>query len=52
MGVRYNDYSRAFTALAKLDSAPDLTEPQKKIVSEVADQVKQLAAKAAAPPAK
>ena len=52
MGVRYMDYPRAFAGLAKLDSAPGLTEPQKKTVSEVTEQVKQLAAKAAAPPAR
>jgi hypothetical protein len=52
MGLRYGDYPRAFAALAKLDSAPGLTEPQKKIVGEVAEQVKQLAGKAAAPPAR
>jgi hypothetical protein len=51
MGVRYTDYPRAFAGLAKLDSAPGLTEAQKKLVSQVTEQVKQLATKAAAPPA-
>jgi hypothetical protein len=51
MGVRYGDYSRAFAALDKLAKAPNLSEPQKKIVAEVIEQVKQLASKApAAPP--
>ena len=52
MGVRYADYPRAFAALAKLDSAPGLTEEQKKVVAEVAEQVKQLATKAPPPGAK
>ena len=51
MGIRYNDYPRAFAGLAKLDSAPDLTEAQKKIVGEVTVQVKTLASKASGPPA-
>ena len=51
MGVRYTDYPRAFAGLAKLDSAPGLTEPQKKMVATMTEQVKQLAGKAAAPPA-
>jgi|GEM_PF-2199173 len=51
MGVRYGDYPRAFAALAKLDSAPGLTEAQKKVVGEVAEQIKQLANKRANPPA-
>jgi hypothetical protein len=52
MGIRYTDYPRAFTALAKLDSAPGVTEAQKNIVGEVTEQIKQLAAKAPAPPAR
>lgn len=48
MGVRYADYPRAFAALAKLDSAPGVTEEQKKAVAEVAEQIKQLASKAPA----
>jgi hypothetical protein len=51
IGVKESNYPRAFAALAKLDSAPGLTEPQKKIVATVTDEVKQLASKAAAPPA-
>lgn len=51
MGLRYGDYARATTALTKLASAPGLTEPQKKILGDVTEQVKQLASKApAAPP--
>ena len=52
MGLRYDDYPRVFAALAKLDSAPGLTEPQKKIVATVTEEVKQLASKAMAPPAR
>jgi hypothetical protein len=48
MGVRFRDYPRAFAALAKLDSAPGVTEAQKKAVAEVTEQVKQLATKAPA----
>jgi hypothetical protein len=49
MGVRYADYPRAFAALAKLDSAPGLTDAQKKAVAEVAEQIKQLSTKAPPP---
>jgi hypothetical protein len=51
MGVRYIDYPRAFVGLDKLANTPSLTEPQKKVVNELIEQVKQLASKAAAPPA-
>ena len=51
MGIRYTDYPRCFTALAKLETAPGITEPQKKMVSQVAEQLKQAASKAPiAPP--
>ncbi len=51
--VRYGEYDRALAALAKLANAPGLTEAQKTIVSQVTEQVKQVAAKkAAAPPAR
>ncbi len=51
MGVRYADYPRATAALGKLANAPGLTEPQKKILTDITEQVKQLASKApAAPP--
>jgi hypothetical protein len=46
MAVRYGNYDDAFAALAKLDAAPDLTEPQKKVINDVSEQVKQLATKA------
>jgi hypothetical protein len=50
MGLRYDDFPRSFAGLAKLESAPGVTEPQKKIVSEVAEQIKQVASKASAAP--
>jgi hypothetical protein len=49
-GIRYTDYPRCFAALDKLGAAPGITEPQKKILSQVTEQLKQAAGKAAAPP--
>ncbi len=49
MGMRYGDYTRAFTGLDKLANAPGITDAQKKIVGEVTEQMKALASKAAAP---
>ena len=51
-GVRYGEFPAAMAALEKIANAPGLTEPQKKIVSEVTEQVKQVASKAAAAPAR
>ncbi len=50
MGLRYGEYPRAFAALDKLAKDPNLTEPQRKIVSEVTEQVKVLASKATTAP--
>jgi hypothetical protein len=50
MGVRYGDYAATLAELDKLANNPSLTEAQKKIVAEVAEQVKQVASKAAPPP--
>jgi predicted small lipoprotein YifL len=50
MCVRYGEYSRALDALGKLAAAPNLTDPQKKIVNEVTAQIKELASKVPAPP--
>jgi hypothetical protein len=47
-GARYGQHREALAALDKLANTPGLTEPQKKIVSEVTEQIKQLPAK---PPA-
>ena len=52
MGVRYHDYPRAMAGLDKLANTPSLTEPQKKVVGEVTEQVKQAAAKDTAQPAR
>jgi len=50
-GVRYGEHAAALAALDKLAKAPGLTDAQKKIVSEVTEQVKAVASKApAAPP--
>jgi len=50
MGVRYRDFARALVALEKLANAPGLTDAQKKVVAEVAEQVKQAASKATTAP--
>jgi hypothetical protein len=47
-GLRYEDYNKALTELDKLASTPGLTEQQKKVVSEVTEQVKKTAASRAA----
>ena len=50
-GVRYGEHAAALAALDKLAKAPNLTEAQKKIVTEVTAQVKEVASKSpAAPP--
>lgn len=49
-GVRYGEYAPALAALAKLEAAPGLTDAQKKIVTEVMAQVKDVASKAATAP--
>jgi hypothetical protein len=49
-GFRYGDYPTSMKALAKLDSAPGLTDAQKKAVAGVAEQIKQLVNKSPAPP--
>ena len=48
-GVRYEEFATALATLDKLAQTPGLTEPQKKIVTQVTEQVKQVASKAAAP---
>lgn len=50
MGVRYGDFARALVALEKLVNAPGLTDAQKKVVAEVAEQVRLAAGKATTPP--
>jgi hypothetical protein len=47
--VRIRDYVKGLMALDELSNQPDLTEPQKKIVVDVIEQVKKLASNAPAP---
>ena len=42
MALRYQMYDRALVPLDKLANDPSLTEPQKKVVNEVIEQIKQL----------
>lgn len=44
-GVRYGEHAAALSALEQLARAPGLTDTQKKIVSDVTEQVKQVASK-------
>jgi hypothetical protein len=48
MAIRYGKYDEALAELDKLAAAASLTDPQKKLVNDVIEQVKQVAAKAAA----
>lgn len=50
MNIRYGQYDQALAELQKLGAVPTLTEPQKKLVNDLVEQVKQLAAKAPAKP--
>jgi hypothetical protein len=45
MSLRYQAYDKSLVALDKLANDPSLTEPQKKVVNEVIEQIKQLIAK-------
>lgn len=45
MGVHYGEYTKALAALEKLANQPGLTARQKKAISEVTSQVKELAMK-------
>jgi hypothetical protein len=42
-GVRYGNYAEALEALDKIAADPSLTEPQKKLVAQVTEQLKQKA---------
>ena len=44
-GLRYADYIKTMAALEQIASSPDATDAQKKIVTNVMEQVKKLAAK-------
>jgi hypothetical protein len=48
-GMRYGDYMKSLMALDKLLNDPSTTEPQKKIVTEVIEQIKQAMANQAKP---
>jgi hypothetical protein len=50
-GFRYGDYGKAMAALDELSNKPDLTDEQKKVATDVLEQLKKLpnAAPAAAP---
>jgi hypothetical protein len=43
--LRYGLYEKTLTSLDKLASNPSLTEPQKKVVADVIEQMKQVVAK-------
>ncbi len=45
-GLRYKRYPEALEALDKIKDNPKLTDEQKKVVSEVSEQIKQVAEKA------
>ena len=47
--IRYGKNTDALAKLAKLAGDPNVTEPEKKIVNDVIEQVKQVAAKGSAP---
>ena len=49
-GFRYGDYPKAAAAVEQLSTNPDVTEDQKKVASEVLEQLKKLAG-ATSPPA-
>ena len=44
--LRYGQYVKALESLDKVASDPNLTEPQKKLVAQVIEQLKQVIAKA------
>jgi len=44
--LRYGQYMKAFYSLDKVSADPNLTEPQKKLVAQVIDQLKQVINKA------
>ncbi len=50
-GLRYGDYMKSLAALDKLSSDTTITEAQKKVVTDVIEQVKKVMAQAPAPAA-
>ncbi len=51
MAIRYGQYDQALAELEKLAAAANLTDPQKKLISDLTEQVKQVMAKAPPKPA-
>jgi len=51
MSIRYGQYAEAVAGLEKLANNAALTEPQKKVVTEVVEQLKQVVSQAPAKPA-
>ena len=45
LGLRYGMYEKSLTALDKLSNNPNLNDTQKKVVSDMIEQMKQLIAK-------
>ena len=52
MSVRYGQYPEAVAELEKLANNPSLTEPQKKVATEVLQQLKQVVSQTPARPAR
>lgn len=50
-GLRYGDYMKSLAALDKLSSDTTITEAQKKVITDVIEQVKKVMAQAPAPAA-
>jgi len=50
-GFRYGDYGKATAAMEELSNKPDLTEEQKKVATDVLEQLKKLPSAAPAAPA-
>ena len=50
-GIRYGDYMKSLAALDKLSNNTSITEPQKKVVNDVIEQVKKVLAQGQAPAA-
>jgi hypothetical protein len=51
LSIRYGQYAVAVAELGKIVNMTDLTEPQKKVASEVLEQLKQVAGQVRAKPA-
>jgi hypothetical protein len=49
--LRYGDYTKALMSLDELANNPAVTEPQKKVVAELIEQVKKVISQAPAPAA-